>query len=141
METRTSKDGNQIWFDKLRLLTKAAFSLNQEKRVTFICHSMGGKMLLHFLQKMPTSWKDKYVEKIITLSTPWGGSMQAVQAISVGYDFGSSVIQNYQMKLVQQSCPSILWLLPSELFWKPDEILSTTKHKNYTVTNIDELFL
>lgn len=32
---------------------------------------MGGLMLLRFLQQMPAEWKDKYVEKVITLSTPW----------------------------------------------------------------------
>lgn len=97
-------------------------------------------MALHFLQQMTTEWKDKYIEQIITLSTPWGGSVQSLQAISVGFDFGSSLIQNIKMKEVQSSCPSVVWLLPSEYFWKPNEVLVKTKNKNYTVRNMDEFF-
>lgn len=101
---------------------------------------MGGRMILYFLQQMTTEWKEKYVEQIITLSSPWGGSVQALQAISVGFDFGAEVIQNAKMKQVQESCPSVVWLLPSEYFWKDTEVLVNTKTKNYTLKNIDEFF-
>lgn len=124
----------------LKELVEKAFTDNGEERITFVTHSMGGKMLLYFLQQKSTEWKDKYIEQMITMSTPWGGSVQSIQAITVGYDFGSSFIQNDKMRMVQETCPSVIWLMPSQYFWKPDEILINTKKKNYTISDIEEFF-
>lgn len=132
-------DENTEWFERLPTLVKMAYEYNNTS-VTFVVHSMGGRMLLQFLQQQSTEWKDKYVNKIITLSVPWGGSVQSLQAISVGYDFGSKVVRSQNMKEVQASCPSVLWMSPSNYFWKPNETLVRTNKKNYTVTNIDEFF-
>lgn len=121
-------------------LTEYAYEINDNIGITFIAHSMGGRMILLFLQQMPQEWKDKYVKQVITLSVPWGGSIQAIQAISVGYDFGAEVIQNIKMKQVQETCPSVVWLMPSESYWKPNEVMVTMNGKNYTLQNIDEFF-
>lgn len=133
-------DENQQWFDKLFCLVQLAYETNNDTRVTFVAHSMGGRMLLQFLQRQSTEWKDKYVDKIITLSVPWGGAVQSLQAISIGYDFGSKVVQNLAMKEVQETCPSVVWIEPSEYFWKPDEVLARTSKKNYTVSNLNEFY-
>lgn len=101
---------------------------------------MGGKMILYFLQQMPQEWKDQYVKQVITLSVPWGGSVQSLQAISVGYDFGATLVENEKMKAVQETCPSVVWLMPSTSFWKPNEVLATINKKNYTLENIDQFF-
>lgn len=121
-------------------LTENAYDANDGQRVTFIAHSMGGLMLLQFLQQMTSSWKETYVKQIITLSTPWGGSVQALQAVSVGYDFKSPLVSNHKMKEVQETCPSLVWLLPSSYFWKPNEILVNSKNKQYTMENLEEFF-
>lgn len=51
----------------LKHLVEKAFNDNGEERVTFIAHSMGGRMLLYFLQQMSAEWKDKYIEQMITV--------------------------------------------------------------------------
>lgn len=132
-------DENTEWFTRLSTLVKTAYEYSNTS-VTFIAHSMGGRMLLHFLQQQTTEWKDKYVNQIVTLSVPWGGSVQSLQAISVGYDFGSKLVRNNNMKKVQESCPSVVWMGPSDYFWKPTEILARTNKKNYTIKNIDEFY-
>lgn len=134
------EDENKDWFGLLKYLTENAYAMNENIGVTFIAHSMGGRMILYFLQQMPQEWKDKYVKQVITLSVPWGGSVQAIQAISVGYDFGAEVIQNIKMNDVQKTCPSVVWLMPSENFWKPNEVLVTMKKVNYTLESIDQFF-
>ncbi|XP_055309524.1 phospholipase A2 group XV-like [Sitodiplosis mosellana] len=101
---RKGPNENKDWFIRLKELTEFAYNINENIGITFICHSMGGRMILYFLQQMPQEWKDKYVKQVITLSTPWGGSIQAIQAISVGYDFGAELIQNNKMKQVQETC-------------------------------------
>lgn len=134
-------DENKDWFKQLRSLTEYAYNLNGNVGITYIIHSMGGKMILYFLQQMPQEWKDQYVKQVITLSVPWGGSVQSLQAISVGYDFGAELVQNERMKAVQETCPSVVWLMPSPMFWKQNEVLATINGKKYTLENIDQFFM
>ncbi len=134
------KDENKNWFVEVQRLTEDAYEKNDRQRVTFIAHSMGGLMVQQFLQQMTTAWKDTYVQQIITLSAPWGGSVQSLQALSVGYDFRSTLLSNYKMKEVQETCPSLVWLLPSTFFWKSYEILIRTNDKEYTMDNMGDFF-
>lgn len=101
---------------------------------------MGGRMVLHFLQLMPPTWKAKYIRKVITMNTPWGGTVQSMEAVSLGYSFGSSVLDAGKMRIVQRSSPSVMWLMPSEHFWKPNEVLVSTDAKNYSRSNFEEFF-
>ncbi|KAJ6634693.1 Phospholipase A2 group XV [Pseudolycoriella hygida] len=137
---RKGPNENKGWFQQVQHLTESAYKNNDRQRVTFIAHSMGGLMVLQFLQQMTSAWKETYVKQMITLSVPWGGSIQALQAVSVGYDFNSPILINSKMKEVQETCPSLVWLLPSTYFWKPNEILVSTKNKQYRMENLGEFF-
>lgn len=44
------------------------------------------------------------------------------------------------MRAEQISHPSTAWLLPSPLFWKPDEVLVQTEKQNFTLSNLQEFF-
>lgn len=44
------------------------------------------------------------------------------------------------MRQEQITSPSLAWLLPSRLFWKPDEVLVQTERKNFTLGNLKEFF-
>lgn len=101
---------------------------------------MGGRMLLYFLQEMPPEWKDMYVKRVINLSVPWGGSTNTIKALSIGYNLGIKFLNNQKMKELQQTFPSVVWLLPSESFWKENEVLVIMNRKNYTMKNIDQFF-
>lgn len=136
----STTDENKAWFHQLDALIRYVYALNEDTPVTFVAHSMGGRMLLHFLQQMPPDYKSKFVRKVITLNTPWGGSVQSVEAVSMGYSFGSSVLDALKMRTVQRSSPSVMWLMPSEHFWKPTEVFATTNQKNYSRSNLNEFF-
>lgn len=121
-------------------LTEYAYKMNNNSSVTFLSHSMGGRMLLHFLQKMPHRWKDHYVKQAIALAAPWGGSVQALVALSIGDNSNVRILSRMKMKQVQETFPSIVWLLPSTFFWKSNEVLATINGTNYTLKNIDQFF-
>lgn len=133
-------DENKDWFRQLDVLVRYVYGRNNDTPITFVAHSMGGRMILHFLQMMPPTWKTKYIRKVITLNTPWGGSVQSIEAVSVGYSFGSMVLDADKLRIVQRSSPSVMWLMPSEHFWKPNEVFVTTNQKNYSRSNFNELF-
>ncbi|XP_055295032.1 phospholipase A2 group XV-like [Sitodiplosis mosellana] len=128
------------WFQNLKQLTEYSYGINKNTRVTFIAYSMGGRMLLHFLQQMPQDWKDKYLERTITLAVPWGGSVRPIQAVSVGYDLGIAVFPNDKLKEMSNTFPSLAYLMPSKQFWEPDEALVIMDSKSYSLENIDEFF-
>jgi lysophospholipase III len=58
----------------------------------------------------------------------------------VGDDLGSRVLRESVMRPQQVSCPSLAWLLPSPLFWKPGEVLVYTDKYNYTIKDLHKLF-
>ncbi|XP_066153500.1 lysosomal phospholipase A and acyltransferase-like isoform X2 [Euwallacea fornicatus] len=86
------------------------------------------------------AWKDRYIKRLVALSGAWGGSMKAMKVFAMGDDLGSYVLRPSIMKAEQMSQPSTAWLLPSPLFWKPDEILVETEKKNFTLSNLEEFF-
>ncbi|BFU23082.1 lecithin:cholesterol acyltransferase domain containing protein [Entamoeba histolytica HM-1:IMSS-B] len=57
---------------------------NSENKVVLIGHSMGGLIIHNFLESMPQKWIDTYISKVITISTPWAGSIKAVRALLSG---------------------------------------------------------
>ena len=125
---------------EVKKLIEYAYAQNDNTPVTLISHSMGGLMSLVLLQQVDATWKDQYISKVISLAGTWGGTVVTLEAYTVGYDLGSWVIPKSSMKTIQRSFPSIAWLMPSEYFWKKDEILVQTAKKQYNVTNYDEFF-
>lgn len=114
--------------------------MNGNVPVTFIAHSLGGRMLLYFLQQMSQSWKDMHVKRVLAFSVPWGGSTRTVQALSVGYDFGIWFLSRQKMLELERTYTSVVWLLPSEYFWKSHDVIAVLNGKMYTIKNIKQFF-
>lgn len=95
-------------------------------------------MILHFLQQMPQSWKDKYVKRVISLNGAFGGSVKSLLAVSTGYNMDSSLVSSVKMKEVQSTLSSVAWLIPSDRFWDPNEVLASIGRTEYTVQNVDD---
>lgn len=129
------------WFSQLKYLIEYAFKLNNETKVTLLAHSMGAPMVLYFLQQQKQVWKDKYISRIITLNGAWGGTVQSIEAIAEGYNFGSNVVSQDEMRMVQRSSPSLHWLTPHPHLWTTDDVFMSSPHKNYTVQNYKEFFM
>lgn len=137
---RKAPNENAEFFTNLKTLVEDTYNLNNKSSVTLLVHSMGGLMATHFLQKQTQKWKDQYVRRLISLSTPWAGSMKAVKVFAIGDDLGSMMLRESIMRTQQITCPSLAWLLPSALFWKPNEVLVQTDKYNYTINDFQKLF-
>lgn len=59
----------------------------------------------------------------------------------LGDDLGSYVLRESTMRQEQITSPSLSFLLPSKLFWKPNEVLVETDRKNYTIDDLQEFFM
>lgn len=124
----------------MKTLVEETYEKSGNQRVTLIVHSMGGPMSLVFLQMQPQKWKDKYVDKIISLAGAWAGSVKAIKVFAIGDDLGSFALSGSTMRAEQITSPSLAWLMPSPYFWKSDETLVNTPTKQYTLSNINEFF-
>ncbi|KAJ8918232.1 hypothetical protein NQ315_014102 [Exocentrus adspersus] len=137
---RKAPNENQDYFVKLKQLIEDTYKTNNNTPVMMVAHSMGGPMSLCFLNLQSQSWKDKYIARLITLSAVWGGSMKALKVYAIGDDLGSYVLRESVMRQEQITSPSLAWLLPSRLFWKPNEVLVQTEKKNYTIDDLQSFF-
>ncbi|XP_034841217.1 lysosomal phospholipase A and acyltransferase-like [Maniola hyperantus] len=137
---RRAPNENGEFFVKLKTLVEETYTMNNKSAVTLLVHSMGGSMGLHFLRLQTQSWKDQYIRRMISLSTPWGGAVKALKVFAIGDDLGSLMLSQSTMRAEQITCPSLAWLLPSPNFWKPSEVLVQTDKFNYTLNDLEKLF-
>ncbi|RZC35361.1 uncharacterized protein BDFB_006944 [Asbolus verrucosus] len=137
---RKAPNENAEFFINLKNLIEETYVDNNNQSIILIAHSMGGPMALYFLNHVSQEWKDKYIKCMVTLSGAWGGSVKAIKVYAIGDDLGSYVLRESVMKQEQITSPSLAWLLPSRLFWKPDEVLVQTESKNFTLNDLQAFF-
>ncbi|XP_059058162.1 phospholipase A2 group XV-like [Achroia grisella] len=138
---RKAPNENADFFVKLKTLVEDTYTMNNKTAVTLLVHSMGGSMALHFLRLQTQSWKDQYIKRLLSLATPWGGSMKAVKVFAIGDDLGSLMLRESTMRTQEITCPSLAWLMPSPVLWKPNEVLIQTDKYNYTVNDFQKWFM
>ncbi|XP_054282894.1 phospholipase A2 group XV-like [Macrosteles quadrilineatus] len=137
---RKAPNENQEFFVKLKALVEETYKTNNNTPVVLLAHSMGGPMSLYFLHQQSQKWKDQYIRAMITLSGAWGGSVKAIKVYAVGDDLGVYVLRQSVLRNMQITAPSLAWLLPSSLFWKPNEVLVETYERNYTWSDMKDFF-
>uniref|UniRef100_A0A182QYF1 Phosphatidylcholine-sterol acyltransferase n=1 Tax=Anopheles farauti TaxID=69004 RepID=A0A182QYF1_9DIPT len=128
------------YFLALKFLVEQTYTLNHDTPVTFIVHSMGAPMTLHFLQQQTAAWKAKYVRRVISLAGAWAGSVKALKVYAIGDDLGAFALSGKTLRAEQITNPSLAWLLPSPLFWKPNEVLARTQSRVYTMDQMEAFF-
>lgn len=137
---RKAPNENKQFFIDFKKLVEDTYSENGNEKVILIAHSMGGPMMLYFLNSQSQDWKDKYIKSFVTLNAVWGGSMKAIKVYAIGDDLGSYILRESVMKLEQITSPSLAWLLPSPSYWNSDEVLVQTDKKNFTLSNLKDFF-
>jgi len=70
---RYAPHSQPFYFVQLRRLVEDTFNLNGRRRVVLFAHSMGGLYAAYFLSRRPAAWKERYIEALITVNTPWAG--------------------------------------------------------------------
>lgn len=137
---RRGPNEHQEFFVAFKSLVEETYAMNGNAPVLLVAHSMGGPLTLVFLQQQTQKWKDKYIRALVTLSGAWGGSVKALKVFAVGDDLGSYVLRQSILREMQITSPSLSWLLPSSIFWKPSEVLVQSGTRNYTLNDLKEFF-
>lgn len=128
-----------IFFKNLTILIESTYAKNGNTPVVLIAHSMGGPLSLILLNNKPQSWKDKYIRALVTLSGAYGGSVKALKVFATGDDLGVYLLNESVLKQVQTTLPSSAFLMPNQLLWQK-EVLVSTPDKNYTIDNLESFF-
>ena len=84
------------------------------KKVTLIGHSMGGLVIKWYVTKILGKEKAPgRIDKIITIATPWRGSLKAVEALLPGARNLFGVENKKSMRHASRTLPGIYQLLPA----------------------------
>ena len=65
-----------------------AYSINLNKKINLVGHSLGTSLINIFLNKMKQSWKDKHIERFISISPSYDGGPKSFRTALSGYNFG-----------------------------------------------------
>lgn len=82
---------------------------NPAAKVIFICHSMGGLVARSFLEEGGGA---EMTAKLITLGTPYRGSLNALNALSNGVDVPLAPLRNTLDEIIR-TLPAVYQLLPT----------------------------
>ncbi|KAH3772256.1 phospholipase A2 group XV-like [Dreissena polymorpha] len=124
----------------LQQLIERAYYNNNNQRVYMITHSMGSPVTLYLLNRMTQAWKDKFIMGFISLAGVWGGALKPIRLMITGDNLHIPLISPLKPRRMQRSMTSTAWLMPSDEFWKPDEVLVVSPARNYTVRDYKQLF-
>lgn len=128
------------YYKDLKELIEETYRINKNSKVIVICHSLGCPVSLYFFNHLPSVWKTKYIKSLISLSAAWGGAVKAFKAFASGDNLGVHLINALTVRGEERTNPSTAFLMPSDNFWEPDEILAYTPNRNYSISNYHEFF-
>lgn len=109
------------------------------RRVSLVSHSMGCLEVLYLLNNQSQEWKDKYVEKWIPMSGPYGGAAEPMRCHASGDNEGFPTVSTLLARREQRTYETNHWLLPVPQYWG-DAVLVSSPERNYTAHDLDDFF-
>lgn len=105
---------NSNHFADLDNLIKTVLKNTNSDKVVLIAHSMGGLLSRSYI--LSSSERTDKVKALITIGTPYLGSVKGYYALIDGYDFGNPYADKNTVKAVAQNAPGPYELLPRAPF-------------------------
>ena len=127
------------YFTRLKQLVEDTYTLNNNRAVVLLTHSMGGPVALSFLQLQTTEWKTTYVAGFMPLSPPFGGAVSTMLALVSGDTLGVPIVSHKIFHPIQSTCASGPWLFPQPSLWPSTDVLLTAGSTVYTSSNYTQL--
>lgn len=129
------------YFDNLKDLIENQYASNNKRPVTLICHSMGCLNSLYLLNRQSEDWKEVHVRRLIAMAAPWSGSFKALNAVLNGDTLGIPLLNKQSVQKLQSNHPGLMYLFPREPAFAKTRVLVQTPTRNYSLENLDELFV
>jgi pimeloyl-ACP methyl ester carboxylesterase len=119
------------YLQRLRLLVETACAANGGQPAILVAHSLGGLFALQLLARNPLPWRAAHVARLVTLSAPWGGSVQEMLTFASGNTLGVPLVDASLIRDEQRSAESNLWLLPAAR-------VSRRENRTYSANNVTQ---
>ncbi|KAF3320436.1 lecithin-cholesterol acyltransferase-like 1 [Carex littledalei] len=133
-----SKVGTQYLQD-LKNLIESVVASNNGKQVILVAHSLGGLFALELLNRNSLSWRRQFVKHLVTLGTPWGGTVQQMLTFASGNALGVPIVNPLLVRGEQRSSESNQWLLPNpSLYGSRPLLISTFNNKTYSALDMPQ---
>ncbi|CAN6315398.1 unnamed protein product [Urochloa humidicola] len=127
------------YLQRLRLLVEMACAANGGKPAILIAHSLGGLFALQLLARSPLPWRVAHVARLVTLSAPWGGSVQEMLTFASGNTLGVPFVDASLIRDEQRTSESNLWLLPApRVFGNTTLVVSRGHNRSYSAKNMTQ---
>lgn len=127
------------YLERLRLLVESACAANGGKPAILLAHSLGGLYALQLLARSPAPWRAAHVKRLVTLSAPWGGSVQEMLTFASGNTLGVPFVDASIIRDEQRSSESNLWLLPTpKVFGNTTLVVSEFHNRSYSAKNVTQ---
>uniref|UniRef100_A0ACD6A4M8 Uncharacterized protein n=1 Tax=Avena sativa TaxID=4498 RepID=A0ACD6A4M8_AVESA len=127
------------YLDRLRLLVESACAANGGRRAILMAHSLGGLYALQLLARAPAPWRAAHVERLVTLSSPWGGAVEIMRTFASGNTLGVPFVDASLIRAEQRSSESNLWLLPTpKVFGNTTLVVSERHNRTYSAKNVTQ---
>lgn len=81
---RSFLDENAKYFVKLKELVEETYENSEKCPVYLLGHSLGSLYSMYFLKLQDKRWKHKYIKGFISVSGPFGGSVESLYAETCG---------------------------------------------------------
>ncbi len=109
----------------------------------FIAMSMGGLVMTKFLKEQTPEWKERYVCKLITIGTPFGGAPRATLSMWANVE-DEVVVDNYFLKELFRHCAGTYMCQPNKNCFKGLKILRNYQigedQKTFTIDELEKTF-
>eukprot|EP01116_Phalansterium_solitarium_P004607 TRINITY_DN1564_c0_g1_i2.p1 TRINITY_DN1564_c0_g1~~TRINITY_DN1564_c0_g1_i2.p1 ORF type:complete len:405 (-),score=131.04 TRINITY_DN1564_c0_g1_i2:364-1578(-) len=139
---RLGANGFNASFAQLQALVEETYAINNNTRVVLHSFSLGGPYIHLFLTDFVSqAWKDKYIQRLISISGAFSGSTIAIMASL--FERSANLPWYVPKELVTTMIESLgeaYWMLPdSSLFG--DEVFLTTPDRNYTTYDFVQMYV
>jgi len=128
-------------FPRLKSLIEAVYQSNNNRKVAVTSVSLGS-LFLHafFTQYVDQAWKDKYIERWLSMSGTFNGFGQSFVNTVFGRNqfLGFPVFQQNDVRDAYRSWYSANWLIPKPIYGDTRVILDTPSRK-YTLADMDDV--
>lgn len=132
-------DESEEHFENMTRLIEETYSLNGKKRVVIVCHSNGCTYNYHFFLRSSAEWKKKYIQAWVTLGSPLGGSVEALEAVVTGNAFHMGMYARSLLYDLERTWSSIAPIVPVAAVFGNTTVLSIGG-TNYTARDMPAIY-
>ncbi|VDP30497.1 unnamed protein product [Schistosoma margrebowiei] len=120
---RKAPNENEKYFVKLKELVEETYENSEKCPVYLLGHSLGSLYSMYFLKLQDKRWKHKYIKGFISVSAPFGGSVESLYAETCGHNFGIPFRSPLAFRDIERSFPAMTFLLPDPRVWSASYLM------------------